>query len=128
MISENIYDALIDSLSSSFSDISKILKCLGNEKRFQILISLLKGPLSYGNIVKTLELKKTAVSNHLTKLLEVKLIERDNYGIYKISGDGLEFLKAINRAFYESPTRILIHFEKLQRGKMSDSFLNRYSG
>ena len=102
------------------------LSGLKNDKRLKILIYLLRGSLSYGNIVKNIDLKKTAVSNHLSQLLETKLIERDDYGIYKITGDGLEFLKAINRAFYESPTRLTEKFESLQRGKISDSFLRKY--
>ncbi len=128
MIFRDLNEDLINSLSESILIISKILKCLGNEKRLNVLIYLLKGPLSYGNIVKKINLKKTAVSNHLTHLIEEKLIERDDYGIYKITGDGLEFLKAINKAFYESPTRMKEKFESMQSGKVSDSFLRRYTG
>ncbi|MBN1215590.1 MAG: winged helix-turn-helix transcriptional regulator [Candidatus Lokiarchaeota archaeon] len=128
MIFRDLNEDLINSLSESILIISKILKCLGNEKRLNVLIYLLKGPLSYGNIVKKINLKKTAVSNHLTHLIEEKLIERDDYGIYKITGDGLEFLKAINKAFYESPTRMKEKFESMQSRKVSDSFLRRYTG
>lgn len=126
MISENIHDPLIESLNESFMEIVSILKTLGNKNRVQILLNLLKGSKSFGTLVDNLGKKNTAVSNHLTQLLETNLIEKD-YGIYRISGDGIEFMKAIDSAFQESPTRQLKKFQSLQSRKISDSFLNRFS-
>ena len=126
MISENIYVHLIESISISFSEIAAIMKALGNEKRIQTLLLLLKGPQSYSTIVKELNLKKTAVSNHLTQLREVNLIKREANGIYEITGDGLEFIRAIENAYKKSPTRQLEKFEDLQRRSVSSAFLNRF--
>ena len=126
MISENIYAHLIESFSISFSEITAIMKALGNEKRIQTLMLLLKGPQSYSTIVKELNLKKTAVSNHLTQLREVNLIKREGNGIYEITGDGLEFIRAIENAYKKSPTRQLEKFEDLQRRSVSSAFLNRF--
>ncbi len=127
MISENIYDILVDSLNESFMEIVSLLKSLGNRNRFQILLYLLKGSKSFGNIVKDVNLKKTAVSNHLYQLIEANLIEKGDYGIYRISGDGIEFMKAIDYAFQKSPTRQMKKFKDLQSRKISNSFLNRFS-
>ncbi len=127
MISENIHDPIIESLSESFSEIVSLLKSLGNEHRFQILLYLLKGSKSFGNIVKDTNRKKTAVSNHLSQLIVTNLIEKGDYGIYKISGDGIEFMKAIDFAFQKSPTRQMRKFKDLQSRKISNSFLNRFS-
>ncbi|MHA1987547.1 MAG: ArsR/SmtB family transcription factor [Promethearchaeota archaeon] len=127
MISETIYDDLIVSLNESFTDITTILKCLGNEKRMRILLGLLKGPQSYGFIVTGLDLKKTAVSNHLTQLLKTNLIQKGEYGVYSISGDGIEFIKAIEKAYQMSPTRQIKKFEALQSRGITDSFLNRFN-
>ena len=91
-----------------------------------ILLYLLKGPQSYGAIVKEITLKKTAVSNHLSHLLDNNLIEKGDYGIYNISGDGIAFLKAIDNAYKESPTRQMEKFEGLQRRSVSTAFLNRF--
>jgi DNA-binding transcriptional ArsR family regulator len=126
MISENIHDHLIESFKISFSEITTITKALGNEKRVQILVFLLKGPQSYSKIVKELNLKKTAVSNHLTHLRDVKLIKREGNGVYEITGDGLEFIRAIENAYKKSPTRQLEKFEDLQRRGVSTAFLNRF--
>ena len=126
MISENIHDPLIESMNESYMDLVSILKTLGNENRFQILLILLKGSKSFGALVDNLGKKKTAVSNHLTQLLETNLIEKD-YGIYRISGDGIEFMKAVDSAFQKSPTRQMKKFQDMQSRKISNSFLNRFS-
>jgi predicted transcriptional regulator len=108
-------------------EIVLILKSLGNEFRFQILLQLLTGAKSFGTIVKNINREKTAISNHLTQLIEAKLVEKGDYGVYKISGDGIEFMKAIDSAFQKSPTRQLKRFQDLQSRNISDSFLNRFS-
>ena len=127
MITENIYDSLVDSLSESSSEIVLILKSLGNNFRLQILLQLLTGAKSFGTIVKSTKREKTAISNHLNHLIEANLIEKGDYGIYRISGDGIEFMKAIDFAFQKSPTRQIKRFQDLQSRKISNSFLNRFS-
>lgn len=127
MISENIYDPLIESLNESSMEIVSILKSLGNGYRFQILLQLLTGAKSFGTIVNSTNREKTAISNHLVHLIEAKLIEKGDYGIYRISGDGIEFMKAIDSAFQKSPTRQLKKFQDLQSRKITKSFLNRFS-
>lgn len=126
MISEKIHDPLIESMNESYMDLVSILKTLGNKNRFRILLILLEGSKSFRALVDNLGKKNTAVSNHLTQLLETNLIEKD-YGIYRISGDGIEFMKAIDSAFQKSPTRQRKKFQDLQSRKISDSFLNRFS-
>ena len=127
MITENVYDSLVDSMSEASLEIVLILKSLGNKIRFQILLQLLTGAKSFGTIVKNTKREKTAISNHLNHLIEAKLIEKGDYGIYRISGDGIEFMQAIDTAFQKSPTRQLKKFQELQGRKISNSFLNRFS-
>ena len=55
----------------------------------KILIKLLERAQSYGSIVEYLNLKKTAVSNHLSQLIEAKLIEKSDYGIYNIDATSI---------------------------------------
>ncbi|MFW9990112.1 MAG: ArsR/SmtB family transcription factor [Candidatus Odinarchaeota archaeon] len=126
MITQNVHEHLIESINLSFSEITDILKALGNEKRMQILVLLLKGPQSYSTIVQELDLKKTAVSNHLTQLRDVNLIKREGNGVYEITGDGLQFIRAIENAFQKSPTRQADKFDLLQRRGISESFLERF--
>ena len=126
MITENFHEHLIKSITLSFSEIIDILKALGNEKRIQILILLLNGAQPYSIIVQELNLKKTAVSNHLSQLMKVNLIKREGNGVYEITGDGLQFVRAIENAYQRSPTRQAERFDSLQRRRISDSFLERF--
>ena len=114
-------------MNESSPEIVSILKALGNEIRLQILLQLLTGAKSFGTIVNNTSREKTAISNHLTHLMAANLIEKGDYGIYRISGDGIEFMKAIDTAFQKSPTRQLKKFQELQSRKISNSFINRFS-
>jgi DNA-binding HxlR family transcriptional regulator len=60
---------LIESVGQSFTDILNTVKAIGNEKRLQILITLLSGPKSFDALKKATQLKKTALSNHLSILM-----------------------------------------------------------
>ena len=126
MMNINPNEDLSRSIEDSFNEICSILKALGNQKRFKIVLSLLQGLQAFGTLLKVTELQRTALSNHLTQLIDANLIEKVDYGVYKISGDGLEFLKALKKAYYESPTRLLTQFEKIQSRKISDPFLHRF--
>ena len=106
-------------MNESFSEIVSILKSLGNIYRFQILLQLLTGAKSFGTIVKDINREKTAVANHLSHLIKANLIEKGDYGIYRITRDGIEFMKAIDSAFQKSPTRQLKKFQDLQSRKIS---------
>lgn len=127
MISENPYDELIESIEESFKEILTIAKSLGNEKRLKILIFLLKRTNSFGVLMYKINLKKTALSNHLSHLINAKLIEKVDFGVYSITGDGIEFMEAIERAYHQSPSREKKRFKALQTRAISNSFLNRYS-
>ena len=127
MISENPYDDLIESIEESFEEIVTIAKSLGNEKRLKILIFLLKRTNSFGSLMNKIKLKKTALSNHLSHLINAKLIEKVDFGVYSITGDGIEFMEAIERAYHQSPSREKKRFKALQTRGISNSFLNRYS-
>lgn len=127
MNSENFYYDLIESIEESFKEIVTIAKSLGNEKRLKILIFLLERAHSFGALMKKIKLKKTALSNHLSHLLNVNLIEKVDFGVYSITGDGIEFMEAIERAYHQSPSREKNRFRALQTRAISNSFLNRFS-
>lgn len=127
MISGNPYDDLIVSIEESFKEILTIAKSLGNEKRLKILIFLLKRTNSFGVLMYKIKLKKTALSNHLSHLINAKLIEKVDFGVYSITEDGIEFMEAIERAYHQSPSREKKRFKALQTRAISNSFLNRYS-
>jgi len=75
---------------------------MANENRLNILISLLTGEKRFEDLKDEIDLKKTALSNHLKLLLENHLIIRPNYGIYQITKDGENFLKEIENCYSQS--------------------------
>jgi len=71
-------------------------------------------------------LQKTALSNHLTLLFKKNLIEKPDYGKYKITQDGVEFIRAIQMVWYQSDTQRKKELEIIQGRKLSETFLESF--
>lgn len=68
-------------LIMSFCDeIQKLGKGIGTASRYRILESLLKGPLTVGEIVKSVKLSQPAVSQHLKTLKTCQLVSDQKRG------------------------------------------------
>ena len=89
-------------LNQPFGDILDIVKALGNEKRIQILLTLLNGPQSFEGLKNQTDLKKTALSNHLSILMQQGLINKPEHGKYEPTSDGKLFMRAIETAYNKS--------------------------
>ena len=94
---------------------SVILSSLGNKKRLYIMSLLLDGPKLLTYLEKKLELGKTAVAHHINLLLSSKLIERLTRGEYKISEDGVEFLRENFNIYTSSSFKLKEEAEQRQR-------------
>ncbi len=57
-----------------------MLKLLANAKRLMILCHLVKGEKSVGQIAKLVGLSNSSVSQHLTKMRNLKLVEAHKKG------------------------------------------------
>lgn len=114
---------LIESLGSSFDDILDIVKAIGNEKRLQILTTLLTGPKSFDTLKKETSLKKTALSNHLSILLQQELIKKPEHGKYQPTDDGKLFIQTIESAYTKSDRWKRRQIEKMQMGQFSNPFI-----
>ncbi len=114
---------LIESLGHSFDDILNIVKAIGNEKRLQILISLLTGAKSFDTLKKETALKKTALSNHLKILLQQGLVEKPEHGKYQPTQDGYLFIRTIEYAYTKSSSWKKKQTKSLQTRQFSDSFI-----
>lgn len=65
----------------SFCDeIQQLGKGIGNSARYNILESLLKGPLTVGKIVNRVKLSQPAVSQHLKTLKSCQLVTYEKRG------------------------------------------------
>jgi len=116
-------------LKISFEQVSQdlfpILKALGNNKRFYILIALLDGPCSFQKLLSQTHLQKTAMANHLNQLLKVNLIQKPDYGYYDLTMDGLEYLRAIYRTWMQSMTVQQKKLQSVQSRPMSSGFIKK---
>jgi len=103
---------------------AEFLKAVSHPKRIQILVLLTKQSLNFAELKLQTNLKKTSLSNNLTILIEVKLIERFERGTYRITQDGQELLNIMNGFYANAKIR-----EDQQRNKIlkyySQGWLNR---
>jgi predicted transcriptional regulator len=114
---------LIESVGQSFTDILNTVKAIGNEKRLQILITLLTGPKSFDALKKETQLKKTALSNHLSILLEQELIKKPEHGKYQPTEDGKLFIQTIESTYTKSNRWKNKQIKTAQKGQFSDPFI-----
>ena len=119
---------LIESLEEHFEDILTIVKAIGNNKRLSILISLLTGEKTFDTLKREISLQKTALSNHLTILINTNLIEKPEHGKYRISPDGELFIRTIETAYKNSIVWEKKGIELLQRGEFSETFVYSFFG
>lgn len=124
---KTIYE-LINTFEVSFEDILTILKAISNNKRLIILITLISGEKTFNDLKEETELQKTALSNHLTKLINATLILRADYNKYQLTSDGELFLRAIETAFNKSEVREKIQTKGLQRRQFSKTFVESFFG
>jgi len=111
--------------SQEFDEIIAILTAIGHPNRFKILILLLKGPLTFQALLNEMNLKKSALANHLTHLKDKSLVEKVQHGTYKITDDGRNYIQVIEVAYRESEARKKKIGEIKQRQELARTFLDR---
>lgn len=124
MLSQKPMIDLIKSIENSFDKILLVLKSMGNEKRLKILVLLLTGEKTFETLKKELGIQKTALSNHLTMLINGSLVEKPNYGVYKLSDDGKLFLQTIEAGYSESNMGRKEKLQSIQKRQFSESFVD----
>lgn len=112
-------------LNSSFDEVDNILILIAHPTRFKILILLLNGPMSFQSLMGEIKIQKSALANHLTKLKNSYLIEKVQYGTYRLTEDGNKYLEYLESAFKESKMRRKQIEDSKQRLEMTKSFLER---
>ncbi|MHA1927891.1 MAG: ArsR/SmtB family transcription factor [Candidatus Thorarchaeota archaeon] len=105
---------------SSKKEIASILKAISHEHRIEMLVILYKGPIEFSELQKELGISKTALSNHITQLLDNRLIKRLGRGSYQISIDGLNFLTSIVSNYRDSQVFLIE-----ERSKFTEIYSNR---
>ncbi|MFX0050027.1 MAG: winged helix-turn-helix domain-containing protein [Candidatus Hermodarchaeota archaeon] len=119
---------LTNGLNVSFKDMLVVLKAISNEKRFAILITLLTGDKTFNDLKKETNLKKTALSNHLSKLIAAELILKPDHNRYRLTSDGELFIRSLESIYSKSDIKEKKRIESLQRGHFSDKFIESFFG
>ncbi|MFX1278711.1 MAG: winged helix-turn-helix domain-containing protein [Promethearchaeota archaeon] len=101
--------------------LTRFLKAVAHPKRIQILTLLTEQYLNFSQLKSETKLQKTALSNNLTTLIEVKLIQRFERGNYRITHDGQELLNAINHFYDNAKVR-----EKFERKKVQQYYSQKW--
>ena len=125
MENKNPLDKSQELLLSSFDEIIAILTAMRHPNRFKILILLLKGPMTFQALLDEMNLKKSALANHLTHLKNKSLVEKIQHGTYKITDEGRNYMQAIEATYRESELRKKKIEETKQRQELARSFLER---
>jgi len=103
----------------SLDNISKLGKAVAHPKRLQLLVLLLDEHRDFSTLIDETDLKKTALSKHLTQLMENSLVAKQGRGIYHITTDGKDLLKAMTSVYKDSKSR-----EQLQKERLSKRYSN----
>ena len=85
--------------------ISKLTAGVNHPNRIKILGLLYENPVKFGLFQKDLDLERTAISNHLSFLMERELIAKTSYGIYEITEDGKNLLETVVDMYINSKMR-----------------------
>jgi predicted transcriptional regulator len=112
-------------LISSSDDIVSILKTIAHINRFRILVLLLNGPSTFQMLLEQMDIKKSALANHLAELKDSNLVEKAHHGTYEISENGKNYIKSIEKTYKENKVIEKKVWEAKQREQLSKSFLER---
>lgn len=112
-------------LMDSSDEIVSILKTIAHINRFKILVLLLNGPLSFQTLLEEIDIKKSALANHLTELRNSNLVDKIQHGTYKITENGINYINSIEKIYKENKAIEKRVWESKQRENLTRSFLER---
>ncbi|MBI5680438.1 MAG: winged helix-turn-helix transcriptional regulator [Methanobacterium sp.] len=112
-------------LMNSSDEIVSILKTITHISRFKILVLLLNGPLSFQTMLEEMDIKKSALANHLTELKNSNLVDKIQHGTYKITENGKNYIESIEKTYKENKANEKRVWESKQREHLTRSFLER---
>ncbi|MBY9007666.1 MAG: winged helix-turn-helix transcriptional regulator [Candidatus Lokiarchaeota archaeon] len=92
-------DEISTILSKSFEEITDLLKAIASPKRLSILNFLLQKPRNFSFLLNNLAIKRTTLVHHLDFLMDMNLIEREDWGRYKITVRGFKIITAITKTY-----------------------------
>lgn len=98
----------VDELRSRAGEAASFLKSIANDRRLIILCELVKGERSVGELEAIADLSQSALSQHLAKLREAKLVKtrRESQSIYySLADTGVSKVIGVLHDVYCRPAR-----------------------
>ncbi|MFA7276878.1 MAG: metalloregulator ArsR/SmtB family transcription factor [Pseudobdellovibrionaceae bacterium] len=93
----------VEFLESNTAEVARVLKALSNHRRLQVLCAIYRNEKSVGELEQIVGISQSALSQHLAKLREDKLVEtrREAQTIfYRISNCAIkDMMKSINAVY-----------------------------
>lgn len=80
-------------LNDNSEDLSEVFKALGHEGRIRIISLLVNGEHDLKHIINSTKMSKNGIVNHLTNLIDAGLVERASRGKYRLTKDGLGYIR-----------------------------------
>jgi len=114
-----------DSIILRLGVVSGIGKVISAPKRLDILVGLIDDAKAFQQIKVITGLEKSALSNHLKKLIDHGLVEKKHHGIYSITYQGYQLLVKLDELIDETVEYLRNETELEIRKKFTDSFLSR---
>jgi DNA gyrase inhibitor GyrI/DNA-binding HxlR family transcriptional regulator len=107
-------------LQWNFSEILNVLQSITQENRLRILTTLLDQDCEFQELQYYLNIRKTALANHLRILLSNYLIHRDKRGHYSIASAARKWMDAITKSYRNSKSSIIIEENQSQNDSISE--------
>ena len=86
----------------SAKELAEYILAVSHPKRIMVLSLLRKESMDFADLLRKTSIRKTALSNHLTQLIEKRLIHRVSHGHYALTEDGNHILRAILELYKDS--------------------------
>jgi DNA gyrase inhibitor GyrI/DNA-binding HxlR family transcriptional regulator len=96
-------DEIIETITrQSAMELAEYILAVSHPKRIMVLSLLRKESMDFADLLRKTSIRKTALSNHLTQLIEKRLIHRVSHGHYALTEDGNHILRAILELYKDS--------------------------
>ena len=99
----------------SIEGITVLLRTVNHPKRIEILAILLDGSKDFKILAEITDFPKSALSNHLSILMDRNLVEKKERGMYNLTIDGEELISKIAKSYLDTKIREQERLMQLQK-------------
>ncbi|MFX1251434.1 MAG: GyrI-like domain-containing protein [Promethearchaeota archaeon] len=98
----------------SVEGITELIRVLDHPKRIEILALLLDQTMSFKTLLEHTDFQKSALSNHLSVLVDKNLIKKLDRGVYRLTIEGVDLISKIAQSYLDAKIREQERLEQLR--------------